>query len=245
MWRVHDDTYQRIVGSIYRGDDVRARLAGGLRLAGREPAERAELAAALLRGVDVLIARTGGDDELRWLRATVLATPEVNDVLLTMAREVLDGNRYLSLGTAGPDGRPRVSPVFFTHAGHQAFYWVSEPGARHSRNIAGNPAVAAVVFDSTAAVGAGRAVYLDAVAREVPAAELPVECAAAYRTGKDGIAFTPGELSGGQPLRLFRADATAVEVHVPGGHPTLGTGIDRRLPVRVPREAVPDGTASR
>ena len=49
------------------------------------------------------------------------AAPE----LAAMAREVIDSNPYLVLGTVDEDGVPRVSPVFFGQDGYRDFYWVS------------------------------------------------------------------------------------------------------------------------
>ena len=85
-----------------------------------------------------------------------------------MARRVIDANHYMTLGTQEPDGRPRLSPVYYTAARYSDFYWVSSPEARHSRNVAERPEVQIVIFDSTALVGAGQAVYLGAAARAIP-----------------------------------------------------------------------------
>jgi hypothetical protein len=149
-----------------------------------------------------------------------------------MARHVIDMNRYLTLGTTEPDGRSRLSPVYFTHVDYRDFYWVSSPEARHSTNIADRPEVAAVIFDSTAPVGQGRAVYLSARAALVPDDELPRRCAEAFaRVGPGAKQFTPDELSGDALLRLYRAQASSHEVHIPGRDPVHGTGIDTRRPV--------------
>jgi nitroimidazol reductase NimA-like FMN-containing flavoprotein (pyridoxamine 5'-phosphate oxidase superfamily) len=156
----------------------------------------------------------------------------MSDELQAMARAVIDTNHYLTLGTTEPDGRPRLSPVYFTHADYREFYWVSSPTARHSANIAERHSVAIVVFDSTAAIGDGRAVYVGATAAQVPDDELPERCARAFaRVAEGAHAFTPGELSGDAPLRLFCARATSHEVHIPGRDPVHGTGIDRRQAV--------------
>jgi general stress protein 26 len=160
---------------------------------------------------------------------TAMTTP---DDLAGRARQVIDANRYMTLGTTEPDGRPRLSPVYFTHRTYRDFYWVSAPDARHSANLAARPPVAIVIFDSTAPVGAGRAVYLAADAALVPDDELPQRCAEAFtEVGEDAVAFTPEELSGDADLRLYRARATRYEVHVPGGDPVYGTGIDTRREV--------------
>ncbi|MEV4533046.1 pyridoxamine 5'-phosphate oxidase family protein [Asanoa sp. NPDC049518] len=159
----------------------------------------------------------------------------MSDELDEMARQIIDANSYLTLGTVGPDGRPRVSPVYFTHVGYRDFYWVSSPVARHSVNVAERPDVAIVVFDSTAAIGQGRAVYVDAVAALVPDHELPQRCASAFGDVAPGaVAFTPDELSGDAELRLYLARATALDVHIRGSDPKYGApnGIDSRRGAR-------------
>jgi pyridoxamine 5'-phosphate oxidase-like protein len=135
------------------------------------------------------------------------------------------------LGTVEPDGRPRLSPVFYTPAGYRRFYWVSSPTAQHSRNVAERPDVEIVVFDSSVQPGQGQAVYMSAVAREVPPNELSTHLGDAFDPATRGArAFTVDELSGEGDLRLYVATATSYDVHVPGGHPTLGRGIDHRAP---------------
>ena len=151
------------------------------------------------------------------------------DELAERARRVIDTNRYLTLGTTEPDHRPRLSPVYYTHDGYHDFYWVSAPHAHHSVNLAARPDVAIVIFDSTAPVGQGKAVYIAARAAMVRDDELAAGCAAAFsRVAPGAVAFTPDELSGGAALRLFRARATGHEVHVRGSDPDYGTGIDTR-----------------
>ena len=152
--------------------------------------------------------------------------------LAAMAREVVEANRYYVLGTAHPDGRPRVSPVYFTHHEYRAFYWVSSPDSQHSHNLHADPRVNAVVFDSSVPPAEIRAVYLTGRAAEVPGADLPVELDRAYAgVGKGGRAFGVEEVSGDGDLRLYRLDVDAFEVHARGGHPQWGLGIDTRLPV--------------
>ena len=60
---------------------------------------------------------------------------------------MLAANRYLVLGTAGKDGRPWVTPVFFAPLDPDRVCWVSSPDSRHSCNIAQRAAVAITVFD--------------------------------------------------------------------------------------------------
>jgi hypothetical protein len=155
------------------------------------------------------------------------------DELTRMARDVIDSNRYLVLGTSEDDGRPRVSPVYYSHVGYREFYWVSSPDAQHSRNVDARGEVSFVIFNSTLLPTQGnQAVYVDATAEQVPQADLPEHCARAFASVGPGTrAFAPEELSGDGDLRLYRATATRHQVHVRGReHPS---GVDARVTVQV------------
>jgi nitroimidazol reductase NimA-like FMN-containing flavoprotein (pyridoxamine 5'-phosphate oxidase superfamily) len=156
------------------------------------------------------------------------------DELAAMGRDVVDTNRYFVVGSAQPDGSPRVSPVFFNHHEYRSFYWVSSPDAQHSRNLAADPRVNAVVFDSSVPPGERvGAVYLTGTATEVPTQDLAAEIPRAFAgsVARGARAFSVEELSGGGDLRLYRLDVDTAEVHARGGHPQWGLGIDTRLPV--------------
>ena len=84
-----------------------------------------------------------------------------------------------------------------------------------------------MIFDSSAPVGHGEAVYVTATARAIRDDELETVCREAFRTTAGARRFTPEELRG-SPLRLFRASATQCEVHVAGPHPVYGRGVDTR-----------------
>jgi nitroimidazol reductase NimA-like FMN-containing flavoprotein (pyridoxamine 5'-phosphate oxidase superfamily) len=157
------------------------------------------------------------------------------DELAQMARDVIDSNRYLVLGTSEDDGRPRVSPVYYSHVGYREFYWVSSPEAQHSRNVEARGEVSFVIFNSTLLPTQGnQAVYVDATAVRVPDEDLPEQCERAFATVGPGTrAFSPEELSGDRDLRLYRASANRYQVHVRGSDPKYGTGIDTRVTVDV------------
>jgi uncharacterized protein YhbP (UPF0306 family) len=86
---------------------------------------------------------------------------------VTVARGIIDANRYLTCATADERGVPWASPVWYAEADYREFFWVSAPEARHSRNIALRPQVALVIFDSTMLPGNTQAVYMAAVAVEL------------------------------------------------------------------------------
>lgn len=84
-----------------------------------------------------------------------------------VARTLIAESSYLTLATAGADGVPWPSPVWFAARGLEMFVWASKPGARHSLNIAENPRVSLVIFDSGKAPGTGSALYVAADAAQV------------------------------------------------------------------------------
>lgn len=107
---------------------------------------------------------------------------------------MIDANHYMVLGTRDPDDEPRLSPVYYTAARYSNLYWLSSPEAQHSRNLVEHPGVEMVIFDSTAAVGDGEAVYLSATARPIADDELEAVCPEAFRTTAGARRFEPDEL---------------------------------------------------
>lgn len=152
--------------------------------------------------------------------------------LSAMARDVIATNSYFVLCTAHSDGHPRVSPVYFNHHEHHAFYWVSSPHSQHSRNLAGDPRMSAVIFDSSAPPPETRAVYLIGTAAEVPETNLTDAVPNAFlQVRAPAKAMSVEDLTGDSDLRLYRLDVHTAEVHARGGHPVWGMGIDTRLRV--------------
>ena len=155
-----------------------------------------------------------------------------------MAREVLDTNRYMTLGTADPDGRPRVSPVYFAPDDYSLLHWISSPAAQHSQNVARRPDVSLVVFDSRALVGTARAVYMTARAEQVPEHELEscieVACRARFPEQQP---FPAEQLRPPSALRLYRAVVSEHSVHIRGSDPEHGRGVDSRMVVTLSRPA--------
>lgn len=144
-----------------------------------------------------------------------------------MARGIVDGNSYMTLATADADGRPWASPVWFAPASYRELFWVSKPGARHSLNIAVRPDVGIVIFDSTVPAGTGKAVYFEARAEEVVAAdEIERGLAVFSRRSleQDGREWTRDDVSSTARHRLYRASASQLFVLSPE---------DERLPVEL------------
>ena len=153
------------------------------------------------------------------------------------ARRLVAANRYMTLATGDSDGRPWASPVWYAPVGDAGFLWVSDPEARHSRNIAVRPEVAIVIFDSTVPEGGAEALYCDAVAEELSGSDLERAIAAFSRHSEAGGAPPWGlaDVSPPARFRLYRASVTSRSVLGPG---------DRRIPVTMEgRQRPANGTA--
>jgi len=133
----------------------------------------------------------------------------MTDDLVAMARTIIDTNSYLTLATADPDGKPWATPVWFAPDGHTGFIWLSRPTTRHSTNISGRPEVAIVVFDSTVPIYQGNAVYVDAVAKQVPAAEVDAAVAvySARSVAQGDRTWQVADVVEPAEFRLYRARA--------------------------------------
>jgi nitroimidazol reductase NimA-like FMN-containing flavoprotein (pyridoxamine 5'-phosphate oxidase superfamily) len=133
---------------------------------------------------------------------------------LARSRRIVADNRYLTLATADGEGRPWATPVWFAAEGLHTFCWVSRPGARHSMNIAAQPQVAIVVFDSTVLSSDAAAVYVEAQAAEVDADQRAAVLAVYNRRSvAQGLPeWTDENVTGPAQFRLYRAVATKVYV---------------------------------
>ena len=124
-----------------------------------------------------------------------------------VARAIIDGNRYMVLGTADGGGRPWVSPVYYAPSGYSDLYWVSSPDAQHSRNLAARRELSIVVFDSQAPVGEGQGVYMSAVAEQLTGADLEpgIETFSRVSVSHGAKPWTHADVQPPAALRLYRA----------------------------------------
>jgi nitroimidazol reductase NimA-like FMN-containing flavoprotein (pyridoxamine 5'-phosphate oxidase superfamily) len=148
--------------------------------------------------------------------------------LAAIAREILDANVYMTLGTADESGRPWVSPVYYASVDYTRFHWVSSPEATHSRNLAARPEVSIVIFDSRVPIGEGQAVYIAGTAEELTGAELErgIEVFSEVSQGHGAKPWTAADVLQPAPHRLYRAIASEHSML----DPTV-SGVDRRTVV--------------
>jgi hypothetical protein len=165
------------------------------------------------------------------------------DQLESVARAIIDDNHFMTLGTADDNGLPWVSPVWYAQSAYREFLWVSDPGARHSRNLAVRPELSIVIFNSRATPESAQAVYISATAEALTGAGLEqgigsfsaysqAQGAAGWRVvddrgGVDAASEEADRPPRSTPLRLYRAVASEHFVLDPDA------AVDRRAAVSI------------
>ncbi|GAA1394569.1 hypothetical protein GCM10009639_28780 [Kitasatospora putterlickiae] len=161
--------------------------------------------------------------------------PSSDDELRTTARELLRSTRYLTLGTASPQAVPWVTAVAHAWDDEDGFYWQSGLDTLHSRNIAANPVVSLIIYDSSPAGGGGDALYALARAEVLEGEELAEGCDLYYRRRYPDEATRarrfrpPRDFAGDSPIRIYRARVTAYSMLSPDGHPVHGDEVNHRV----------------
>jgi uncharacterized protein YhbP (UPF0306 family) len=129
--------------------------------------------------------------------------------LARTARSLLDASTLCAIATVGPGGRAHVNTAYFAWTPEFELVWMSEPRARHSRNIRTNGSAAIAVYDSTQVWGRpDRGIQLHGSARET------TDDSAHRAYGERFPDVRPGELGayrfyrfGPQRLKLFDEEA--------------------------------------
>jgi hypothetical protein len=144
-----------------------------------------------------------------------------------VAREIIDSNLYMTLGTADGVGHPWVSPVYYAAEGYKEFHWVSSPETTHSRNLAARPQMSIVIFNSQTPINTGQAVYMAAVAEELTGVELERGIAVFSRrsVASGASEWKPDDVLPPALIRLYRATASEHWVLDPAGHPDQRTTV--------------------
>lgn len=147
--------------------------------------------------------------------------------LAAIARNIIDSNMYMTLGTADETGRPWVSPVYYAPAGYSEFFWVSSPEAQHSRNLIVRPQLSMVIFDSQAPIGTGQGAYMAAVAEELSGADLErgIDIFSRRSLEHGGREWTPDDVQAPTAIRLYRATASEHFVIDPSASPNRLTPV--------------------
>jgi uncharacterized protein len=84
------------------------------------------------------------------------------------AQRLLDASTLCAIATVAPNGRAHVNTAYFAWGSDLTLVWLSEPDARHSKNIRANGSTAIAVFNSGQTWGKpDRGIQLFGTAKEV------------------------------------------------------------------------------
>jgi uncharacterized protein YhbP (UPF0306 family) len=144
---------------------------------------------------------------------------------------LLAANRYLVLATADEDGQPWATPVFFAPLDAHTLCWVSSPDSRHSRNIAGRPAIAITVFDSTVDVGHAEAAYFDAHAAAATPEQAQAGLQALNRRLPQDKRLSRADLQPAGALVVYQAELHRRHLLVRGGNAEYGNETDMTIEI--------------
>ncbi len=88
----------------------------------------------------------------------------MSEEYIQKAKQILQKILYITIATSTKDGNPWNSPVYSAFDKNYNFYWASDQNGQHSKNIAENPNIFLVIYDSTAPEGTGEGIYVKAKA---------------------------------------------------------------------------------
>jgi len=88
--------------------------------------------------------------------------------IITAARRLLNASTLCAVATVSGSGRAHVHTAYFAWTPEFDIVWLSEPSARHSRNLRANPSAAISVYDSSQTWGkSDRGIQLFGSGREL------------------------------------------------------------------------------
>jgi uncharacterized protein YhbP (UPF0306 family) len=138
-----------------------------------------------------------------------MGEPEPSEI----ARSIIDEIAYMTIASVDADGHPWASPVWFVPEAYSRFHWISRPDTRHSLNIAANPQVAIVIFDSRTPIDTGRGVYIEARAEQLTddgEIERMMSIFSERSVAQGSREYTAADVTGSSHLRPYGATAERV-----------------------------------
>lgn len=90
-----------------------------------------------------------------------------------LARDIIENNEYLALGTVDSERGVWIATVCYAHNKDGDFYFASIPDSRHCVNLAINNTVSLVIYDSRQEWGTGVGLQIEGTVERVKLAELP------------------------------------------------------------------------
>ena len=132
---------------------------------------------------------------------------------LQRAKELIEKIQYATVATVSAEGHPWNAPVFVAYDPHYNFYWGTDRNSQKSKNILNNNHAFLSIYDSTAFVGTGEGVYIEAAATEIQHAH-EIEAAHKLLSDRHRVPYWKLEqLQGNSPIRLYKATPNKIWIN--------------------------------
>ncbi len=130
-------------------------------------------------------------------------------------QRLLEHIPYVTIATVCPNGQPWNSPVVGRFDDDMNLYWVSWKKNQHSKNVAHDARIFAVIYDSRVPEGQGEALYLQMSAHALRRDEL-AEAQKIYDPSFFTHRVTHQQFFGRCPQRIYKAVPEKIWCNVDG-----------------------------
>jgi putative heme iron utilization protein len=134
--------------------------------------------------------------------------------LIERARHTLETVANAAIATTSAEGKPWNSAVYVAFDDTLTFFWSSQVTAVHSTNIAANPQVFLLVFDSRLPDRSGHALYICGKATELRAESAIKHALDRLAARRREPAKAPADFTGSQPRRVYALIPDSIETNV-------------------------------
>jgi hypothetical protein len=139
------------------------------------------------------------------------------------------------VATANKNGKPWISPVFFSYDDKYNLYWVSDKSALHSQNIRLRPESGIVIYGRVTPAEHPVAAYFDATAvelDEINEIDSAIEALAKRQQDEKFVIKSAADVTGSACWRIYKATPKEISVRDDAVDPLTGQAITIRKPVK-------------
>jgi uncharacterized protein YhbP (UPF0306 family) len=134
--------------------------------------------------------------------------------IVERARHTLETIANAAIATVSAEGTPWNSAVYVAFDDTLTFFWSSHDTAVHSRNIAANPQVFLLIFDSRVPDQSGHGVFVCGKATELRGESAIKHALDRLAARRREPAKAPADFMGAQPRRVYALVPDSIETNV-------------------------------
>jgi len=147
------------------------------------------------------------------------------------AKEIIEQIHYVTIASVDEAGMPWNAPVFAVYDDDYNFYWGTYKDSQKARNIAHQPNVFLVIYDSTVPAGAGEGVYIKAKAEQITDVDELRHVLALLTSRHDVPYWDFADVNNAGPIYLYKATPEQAWMNDEGQHD--GHYIDTRTEIQL------------